>query len=75
MINKNIKATLAFKISLSELCTVFCAYRHSMGLHQAVALCMNHCLAAEVGTNDGWFKTVILAGGTSCLPGLPGMLF
>lgn len=46
-----------------------------MGLHQAVALCMNHCLAAEVATNDGWFKTVVLAGGTSCLPGLPGMLF
>ncbi|XP_064999150.1 actin-related protein 8-like isoform X2 [Musa acuminata AAA Group] len=47
---------------------------HSMGLHQAVALCMNHCLAAEVATNDGWFKTVVLAGGTSCLPGLPERL-
>ncbi|THU62293.1 hypothetical protein C4D60_Mb01t03600 [Musa balbisiana] len=47
---------------------------HTMGLHQAVALCMNHCLAAEVGTNDGWFKTIVLAGGTSCLPGLPERL-
>lgn len=45
-----------------------------MGLHRAVALCMDHCFAAEVAGDDGWFKTVVLAGGSSCLPGLPGML-
>lgn len=45
-----------------------------MGLHQAVALCMDHCAEAEVGSDDGWFKTIVLAGGTSCLPGLPGRM-
>ncbi|KAJ0988169.1 hypothetical protein J5N97_006525 [Dioscorea zingiberensis] len=42
----------------------------AMGLHRAVALCMDHCAEAEVASDDGWFKTVVLAGGTSCLPGL-----
>ncbi|KAL5803728.1 hypothetical protein ACOSQ3_030528 [Xanthoceras sorbifolium] len=42
----------------------------TMGLDQAVALCMDHCYAAELGGDDSWFKTVILAGGTACLPGL-----
>lgn len=43
-----------------------------MGLDQAVALCMDHCYSAELGNDDSWFKTIILAGGTACLPGLPG---
>ena len=34
---------------------------------------MDHCAEAELA-DDGWFKTVVLAGGTACLPGLPGML-
>ncbi|KAA8523493.1 hypothetical protein F0562_009916 [Nyssa sinensis] len=43
----------------------------AMGLQQAVALCMNHCYqAAELTADDGWFKTVVLAGGSACLPGL-----
>ncbi|XP_052178104.1 actin-related protein 8-like [Diospyros lotus] len=42
----------------------------AMGLHQAVALCMDHCQAAELIGDDSWFKTVVLAGGTACLPGL-----
>ncbi|XP_042518855.1 actin-related protein 8-like isoform X2 [Macadamia integrifolia] len=46
----------------------------TMGLHQAVALCMDHCQAADVMGDDGWFKTVVLAGGTACLPGLPERL-
>ncbi|XP_020265998.1 actin-related protein 8 isoform X2 [Asparagus officinalis] len=45
----------------------------AMGLHRALALCMDHCTEAELG-DDGWFKTVVLAGGTACLPGLPGRL-
>ncbi|KAI3918657.1 hypothetical protein MKX01_041977 [Papaver californicum] len=46
-----------------------------MGLHQAVVLCMDHCQAAkETEENDRWFKTVVLAGGTACLPGLPDRL-
>ncbi|XP_074591338.1 actin-related protein 8 isoform X2 [Curcuma longa] len=42
----------------------------TLGLHRAVALCMDHCLAAEATPDNRWFKTVVLAGGTSCLPGL-----
>lgn len=48
----------------------------TMGLHRAVALCIEHCNASEVGktANEGWFKTVVLAGGSACLPGLAGRL-
>nr|CAD1822948.1 unnamed protein product [Ananas comosus var. bracteatus] len=46
----------------------------AMGLHRAVALCMDHCFNAEIVSDDGWYKTVVLAGGTSCLPGLPERL-
>ncbi|XP_072994258.1 actin-related protein 8 [Typha latifolia] len=46
----------------------------AMGLHRAVALCMDHCFSSEVVSDDTWFKTVVLAGGTSCLPGLPERL-
>ncbi|KAK8591694.1 hypothetical protein V6N13_031727 [Hibiscus sabdariffa] len=42
----------------------------AMGLHQAVALCMDHCHAAELTGDDAWFKTIVLSGGTGCLPGL-----
>ncbi|RWW19042.1 hypothetical protein BHE74_00001240 [Ensete ventricosum] len=52
-----------------------CPYRRTMGLHRAVALCMDHCLAAEVASDDRWFKTVVLAGGSACLPGLPVLTF
>lgn len=43
-----------------------------MGLHQAVALCMDHCHVAELTSDDAWFKTVVLSGGSACLPGLAG---
>ncbi|TQD80789.1 hypothetical protein C1H46_033624 [Malus baccata] len=46
----------------------------TMGLHQAVALCMEHCLSADLTGDDAWFKTVVLSGGTACLPGLAGRL-
>ena len=46
--------------------------RRAMGLHQAVALCIDHCHAAELMVDDSWFKTVVLSGGTACLPGLAG---
>ncbi|KAH9804546.1 actin-related protein 8 [Citrus sinensis] len=42
----------------------------TMGLDQAVALCMDHCHYAELSGDDAWFKTVILTGGSACLPGL-----
>ncbi|KAK3008206.1 hypothetical protein RJ639_015376 [Escallonia herrerae] len=45
----------------------------TMGLHQAVALCMDHCLDAELACDDNWFSTVVLAGGTACLPGVAGV--
>ncbi|KAI3769089.1 hypothetical protein L6452_00186 [Arctium lappa] len=40
------------------------------GLHQAVALCIDHCHAAGLTPDETWFKTIVLAGGTACLPGL-----
>ncbi|KAI5321431.1 hypothetical protein L3X38_030502 [Prunus dulcis] len=46
----------------------------TMGLHQAVALCMDHCHSAELTDDDAWFKTVVLSGGSACLPGLAGRL-
>ncbi|CAH8392233.1 unnamed protein product [Eruca vesicaria subsp. sativa] len=42
----------------------------AMGLHNAVALCMDHCDAAGLTGDGSWFKTVVLAGGSACLPGL-----
>nr|GEW24970.1 hypothetical protein [Tanacetum cinerariifolium] len=42
----------------------------AMGLHQAVALCIDHCHDAELPTDESWYKTVVLAGGTACLPGI-----
>ena len=44
-----------------------------MGLHKAVALCMDHCYNSEVVGDDSWYKTIVLSGGSSCLPGLPGI--
>lgn len=43
-----------------------------MGVQQAVALCMDHCLSADITDDEGWFKTIVLAGGSACLPGLAG---
>ncbi|KAM1413928.1 hypothetical protein ACFX2I_005767 [Malus domestica] len=31
----------------------------TMGLHQAVGLCMEHCLSAELTGDDAWFKTFV----------------
>ncbi|XP_027346131.1 actin-related protein 8-like isoform X2 [Abrus precatorius] len=42
----------------------------AMGLHQAIALCMDHCYSAELAADNDWYKTVVLSGGTACLPGL-----
>lgn len=53
---------------------MFNLYRCTMGLHQAVALCMDHCHSAELTDDDSWFKTVVLAGGSACLPGLAGII-
>ncbi|KAF7004678.1 hypothetical protein CFC21_019875 [Triticum aestivum] len=46
----------------------------AMALHKAVSLCMDHCYNYEVLRDHSWFKTVVLAGGSSCLPGLPERL-
>ncbi|ERN19028.1 actin-related protein 8 isoform X1 [Amborella trichopoda] len=46
----------------------------TMALHQAVALCMEHCHIVDVAPDHGWYKTVVLAGGSSCLPGLAARL-
>jgi hypothetical protein len=42
-------------------------------VHRAVALCMDHCYNSNIVADPSWYKTVVLAGGTGCLPGLPGM--
>ena len=42
-----------------------------MSLQQAVALCMEHC--AQIYGDFGWYKTVVLCGGSACLPGLSGV--
>ncbi|KAJ0680979.1 putative Actin family, ATPase, nucleotide binding domain-containing protein [Helianthus annuus] len=42
----------------------------AIGLHQAVALCIDHCHDAELTADESWYKTVVLAGGTTCLPGV-----
>ncbi|KAJ1420525.1 F-box-like domain superfamily [Sesbania bispinosa] len=42
----------------------------AMGLHQAIALCMEHCHSADLPGDNDWYKTVVLSGGTACLPGL-----
>ncbi|CAH8300581.1 unnamed protein product [Eruca vesicaria subsp. sativa] len=46
--------------------------RRAMSLHQAVAPCMDNFDAAGVTVtgDDSWFTTVVLAGGSTCLPGL-----
>ncbi|XP_042001776.1 actin-related protein 8-like [Salvia splendens] len=46
----------------------------AMGLHQAVALCMDHCHDAELTADDNWYKTVVLAGVSACMPGLAARL-
>ncbi|KAJ6301419.1 hypothetical protein OIU77_015675 [Salix suchowensis] len=46
---------------------------HTKGLHEAVALCMDHCHVVESTGDDAWFKSVVLSGGTACLPGLVGL--
>jgi hypothetical protein len=43
-----------------------------MSLHHAVALCMDHCHSAELAGGSDWFKTIVLSGGSACLPGLAG---
>lgn len=43
-----------------------------MGLHHAIALCMEHCHCADLPGESDWYKTVVLSGGTACLPGLAG---
>ncbi|KAF3327607.1 actin-related protein 8 [Carex littledalei] len=45
-----------------------------MALHRAVGLCMDHCYNSDIVSDVSWYKTVILAGGTGCLPGLPERL-
>lgn len=47
---------------------------NTKGLHEAVALCMDHCHAIGFTGDDTWFKTVVLSGGTALLPGLAGRL-
>lgn len=47
-------------------------FRQAMGLHQAIALCVEHCHSADLACDSDWYKTIVLSGGTACLPGLAG---
>jgi len=49
-----------------------CWFRQAMGLHQAIALCVKHCHFADLPGDNDWYKTIVLSGGTACLPGLAG---
>ncbi|CAI9276229.1 unnamed protein product [Lactuca saligna] len=40
-------------------------------LKEAVADSTKCCYVAKMRTDHTWFRTVVLAGGTGCLPGLP----
>ncbi|CAJ1958531.1 unnamed protein product [Sphenostylis stenocarpa] len=42
----------------------------AMGLHQAIGLCVKHCHSADLPGDSDWYKTIVLSGGTACLPGL-----
>nr|KYP58887.1 Actin-related protein 8 [Cajanus cajan] len=42
----------------------------AMSLHQAIALCVEHCHSADLAGDSDWYKTIVLSGGTACLPGL-----
>ncbi|KAK7401471.1 hypothetical protein VNO78_12983 [Psophocarpus tetragonolobus] len=42
----------------------------AVGLHQAIALCVEHCHSADLAGDSDWYKTIVLSGGTACLPGL-----
>lgn len=42
----------------------------AMGLHHAIARCMENCHSAGLPGDNDWYKTVVLSGGTACLPGL-----
>ncbi|KAG0588974.1 hypothetical protein KC19_2G282100 [Ceratodon purpureus] len=48
----------------------------TMALHQAVALCIDHCynLPLEDAADANWYKNIVLTGGSACLPGLSGRL-
>lgn len=52
-----------------------CGGRQAMGLHQAVALCLHHCAdyAVSEPSDAGWYKTIVLAGGSASIPGMPGI--
>ena len=61
------------------LTVLFCFYltilwfRRAMGLH--VAIRIDHCHEAELTTDESWYKTVVLAKGTKCLPGIASVLY
>ncbi|KAI5066962.1 hypothetical protein GOP47_0017490 [Adiantum capillus-veneris] len=42
----------------------------TMSLQQAVALCIEHCVQITDDVDIPWFNTIVLAGGSSSLPGL-----
>lgn len=44
--------------------------RSANGFHQAVAICIERCHAAGLTLDESWFKSIVLAGGSACLPGL-----
>ncbi|KAH0775000.1 hypothetical protein KY290_012137 [Solanum tuberosum] len=52
----------------------YLARMNAMSLQDAVVSCMKNCQEAKVAADDSWYKTVVLAGGCACMPGLAGRL-
>lgn len=43
-----------------------------MSLQDVVTSCIKNCHEASVADDDNWYKTIVLAGGCACMPGLAG---
>ncbi|PHT77296.1 Actin-related protein 8 [Capsicum annuum] len=61
---------ILFQPRITGIVHLWCYFRRAMGLQNAVALCIEHCHDAELMVDDSWYKTIVLAGGSACLPGL-----
>ncbi|XP_015967852.1 actin-related protein 8 [Arachis duranensis] len=74
--NLNFQSLYTVRTLKEKLCYVALVFQphlagvQAMGLHQAIALCMEHCHSVELAGDSDWYKTVVLSGGSACLPGL-----
>ena len=50
-------------------------FRRATGLHQAGAIHIDHWHEPDLTTDESWYKTVVLAEGTKCLPGVASIMY